>query len=66
LPVVLYGGETSFLTLRRKHRLRVIDNRVLKRIYGEKRDGIIGGWRKLHNEEFRTLHTSPNIIRMVK
>jgi hypothetical protein len=43
----------------------VIENRVLK-TYGQKRDGIIGGWRKLHNEDFHSLHSSPNIIRTVK
>jgi hypothetical protein len=50
-PVVLYGCETWSLTLREKHRLRVFENRVLRGIFGPKRDEVIGGWRKLHNEE---------------
>jgi hypothetical protein len=60
LPVVLYGCETSSLTLREEHRLRVFENRTLRRIFGPKRDKVTGGWRKLHNEEFHS------IIRMVK
>jgi hypothetical protein len=56
LLVVLYGHETWFLTLREEHRLRVFENRVLKRIFGPKRNQVTGGWRKLHNEgEFITL-----------
>jgi hypothetical protein len=51
LPVVLYGCETWSLTLREEHRLRVFENRVLRRIFGPKRDEVTGGWRKLHNEE---------------
>jgi hypothetical protein len=51
LPVVLYGCETSSLTAREEHKLRVFENRVLRRIFGPKRDGVTGGWRKLHNEE---------------
>jgi hypothetical protein len=51
LPVVLYGFETWSLTLRKEHRLRVFENRVLRRIFGPKRDEETGGWRKLHNEE---------------
>ena len=51
LPVVLYGCETWSLTLREAHRLRVFENRVLRRIFGPKRDGVTGEWRKLHNEE---------------
>jgi hypothetical protein len=50
LPVVLYGWETWSLTLREEHRLRVFENRVLRRIFGPKRDEMTGGWRKLHNE----------------
>jgi hypothetical protein len=53
LSVVLYGCETWSLTLREEHRLRVFDNRVLRRIYDSKRDEVTGGWRKLHNEELR-------------
>jgi hypothetical protein len=49
-----------------EHRLRVFENRVLRRTFGPKRDGVIGGWRKLHNEELHNLYSSPNIIRMMK
>jgi hypothetical protein len=62
LPVVLYGCETWSLTLKEKHRLRVFENRVLRRIFGPKRDEVTGGWRKLHNEELRDLYSSPSII----
>ena len=50
LPVVLYGCETWSLTLRDEHRLRVFENRVLRRVFGPKRDEVTGEWRKLHNE----------------
>jgi hypothetical protein len=55
LPVVLYGCETWSLTLREEHRLRVFENRVLRRIFGPKRDEVRGEWRKLHNEEIHIL-----------
>jgi hypothetical protein len=55
LPVVLYGYETLSLTLREEHRLRVFENRVLRRIFGPKRGELTGGWRKLHNEELNNL-----------
>jgi hypothetical protein len=55
LPVVLYGCETWSLALREEHRLGVSENRVLRRIFGPKRDDVMGGWRKLHNEELRDL-----------
>jgi hypothetical protein len=61
LPVVLYGS----LTLRKEHRLRVFENRVLRRIFGLKRDEVTGGWRKLHNEELHNLYSPPSIIRMI-
>jgi hypothetical protein len=64
--MVLYGCETWSLTLREEHRLNVLENRVLRRIFGPKRDGITGGWRKLHSEELRTMYLSPNIIRIIK
>jgi len=66
LPVVLYGCETWSLTLREEHRLRVFENRVLRRIFGPKRDEVTGEWRKLHNEELHILYSSPNIIRQIK
>jgi hypothetical protein len=55
LPVVLYGCETLSLTLREEHRLRVFENRVLRRIFGPKRDKVTGGLRKLHDEELHGL-----------
>jgi hypothetical protein len=66
LPVVLYGCETWSLTLREEHRLRVSEIRVLRRIFGPKRDEVTGDRRKLHEEELRNLYSSPNIIRMIK
>jgi hypothetical protein len=66
LPVVLYGCETLFLILREEHRLRVFENRVLRRIFGPKRDYVMGEWSKLHNEELHNLYSSPDIIRQVK
>jgi len=66
LPVVLYGCETWSLTLREERRLRVFENRVLRRIFGPKRDEVTGEWRKLHNEELNNLYSSPNIVRVIK
>jgi hypothetical protein len=66
LPVVLYGCETWSLTLREEQRLRVFENRLLRRIFGSKRDEVKGGWRKLHNEELHILYSSPNVVRMIK
>jgi hypothetical protein len=60
------GCETWSLTLREEHRLRVFENRVLRRIFGTKRDEVTGDWRKLHNEELHNLFSFPSIIRMVK
>jgi hypothetical protein len=57
--VVLYGCETWSLTLRKENRLRVFENRVLRRIFGLKRDEVMGEWRKLHNKELRDLYSSP-------
>jgi hypothetical protein len=51
LPVVLYGCETWSLTLRKEHTLRVFENRVVRRIFGPKRDEVMGEWIKLHNKE---------------
>jgi hypothetical protein len=55
--VVLYGCETLSLTLREEHRLRVFENRVLRRIFGPKRDEVTRDWRKLHNEELHNLYS---------
>jgi hypothetical protein len=66
LPVVLYECETWSPTLREEHRLRVFENRVLRRIFGSKRDEVTEGWRKLHNEELHNLYSSPSIIRTIK
>jgi hypothetical protein len=66
LPVDLYGCEIWSLTLREEHRLRVFENRVLRRIFGPKRNEVTGGWRKLHNEELYNLYSSPSIMRMIK
>jgi hypothetical protein len=63
--VVLDGCETWSLILTEEHRLRVLENRVL-RILGLNGDEVTGGWRKLHNEELHDLYTSPSIIRMIK
>ena len=62
LPVVLYGYETSSLTLREEHRLRVSENKVLRKIFGAKKDEITDEWGKLHNVELHALYSSPNII----
>jgi hypothetical protein len=64
--VVLYGCETGSQTLKEEHRLGVFENRVLRRIFGPKRDEVTGEWRKLHNEEFQNLYSSPSIIRVIK
>jgi hypothetical protein len=64
--VVLYGCETWSLTVREEHRLRVFENRVLRRIFGPKRDEVTGRWGKLHNEELCDLYSSPSIIRIIK
>jgi hypothetical protein len=61
LPVVLYGYEAWSLTLRDEH-----ENRVLRRIFGLKRDEVTGGWRKLHNEEFHDLYALSSIIRIIR
>ena len=65
LPIILYGCETRSLTLREKRRLRVFENRVLRRIFGPKRDEVTGEWRKLHNEDLNELYSSPNIVRVI-
>jgi hypothetical protein len=66
LPVVLYGCETSSLTLKEEHRLSVFKNRVLRGIFGPNRDEVMGEWRKLHSGELHNLYSSPDIIRRIK
>jgi hypothetical protein len=59
-------GETWSLTLREEHRLRVFEKSVLRRMFGPKRDEVMGEWRKLHSEELHNLYSSLDIIRQVK
>jgi hypothetical protein len=66
LLLVLCGYETWSLTLREEHRLRVFENRALRRMLGPKRDEMPGGWRKSHNVELHNLCCSPNIVRVIK
>ena len=61
-----YGCETWSLTLREERRLRVFENKVLRKVFGPKRDEVTGEWRKLHNEELNDLYSLPNIVRVVK
>jgi hypothetical protein len=65
LPMVLYGCETWSMSLREEHRLTVFENRVLRRVFGPRRDEVKGEWRKLHNKELRDLYSLPSIIRMI-
>jgi hypothetical protein len=65
LPVVLYGCETWSLTLGEEHTLMVSENRVLRKIFGPKREED-GSWRKLHNDELHSVYSSPNVIRVIK
>jgi hypothetical protein len=66
LPVVLYGCETWSLALREEHRLTVFENRVLRRIFGPKREEMTGEWRKLHNKGLRDLYSWQSIIKIIK
>ncbi|KAJ4431282.1 hypothetical protein ANN_19879 [Periplaneta americana] len=66
LPVVLCGCETWTLTLREEQRLRAFENKVLRKIFGAKRDEVTGEWRKLHNTELHPLYSAPDIIRNIK
>jgi hypothetical protein len=61
LAVVLYECQTWSLTVREEHKLG-----VLRRIFVPKRDGVMGGWRELHNKELHNLYSSPSIIRIIK
>ena len=62
LPVILYGCETWSLTLREERKLRVFENRVMRKIFGPRRDEVTEEWRRLHNEELNDLYSSPNIL----
>ena len=66
LPVILYRCETWSLTRREERKLRVYENRVLRRIFGPRRDEETGEWRRLHNEELNDFYSSPNIVRVIK
>jgi hypothetical protein len=66
LPVVLYGCETWSLTLREERRLKVFENRVLRRVFGLQRDEVTGEWRELHNGELHDLYSSPNCVAVDK
>jgi hypothetical protein len=66
LLVVLYRCENLSLTIREVHRLKVLENRALRRIFGNKMDDKIGGWGILHNEELHIVYSSENIIRMME
>jgi hypothetical protein len=66
LPVVVCGCETWSLTLREERRLRMLENGVLRRIFGPKRDEVMGEWRRLHNEELNDLYSPPSIVWLIK
>jgi hypothetical protein len=66
MPVVLYGCETWSDTLKERHKLRVFEKRVLRGIFGPKRDEVTGELRKFHNGELHNFYSSPNIIMQVK
>jgi hypothetical protein len=66
LHAYLYGCETWSLALWEEHRLRVFENSVLGRIFGQMRDEVTGGWGELHNEEFHDFYSLPSIIRIIK
>jgi hypothetical protein len=66
LPVVLYGCETWSLILREERRLRVFENRVLRGIFGLKREEVTGEWRKHHNNELHDLYSLPTIVQETK
>ena len=64
--VVLCGCKTWSLTLRAEHLLRVLENRVPRKMFGPERDEVTGEWRRLHNEEFNNLYSSPNMGRLAQ
>jgi hypothetical protein len=61
-PYALIGNYQCLEGRREEHRLRMFENRVLRRIFGSKRDEVTGGWRKLHNEELHNLYSSPSLL----
>jgi len=65
LPFVLYGCETWSFTPRKEGRLSMSENRVMRKIFGSKRDEVTGEWRKLQNEELNDLYSPPNIVRVM-
>jgi hypothetical protein len=65
LTVVLYGCKTWSLTLGEEHRLRVFENRMLRKIFGPKREEDVS-WRKVHDDKLHSLYSSPNIVRVIK
>jgi hypothetical protein len=66
LSAVLYGCKTWSLTLREECKLGVFETRVMRKVFGPKRDAVTGEWIELHNEELNDLHCSPNIFLMIK
>jgi hypothetical protein len=66
LPGVLYMCETWSFLLREKCSLRVFENKVLRRLFAPKREVVVGGWRRLHNEAIHQLYTSQDVIRVIK
>jgi hypothetical protein len=66
LPIVLYGCETWSLTLREEHRLRIFQNRILRKMFELKRNEITRDWRELHNEDLHSLYSLPSKIRLLK
>jgi len=66
LPVILYGCESWSMILADEHKLRVFENKVLRKIYRKKRDEMTGEWRRLHNEELHGLYDLPNVVKIMK
>jgi hypothetical protein len=65
LSLVLYGCKTWSVTLKEVHRLKVLENRVRRRMFGPKREEVAGDWRRLHTEGLHNLYSSPHIIRLI-
>jgi hypothetical protein len=66
MPLVLYGWETWFRTLKEEHRLRIFEDKELRRLFAPRRNEVTGGWKKLHNEEHRDMYSAPSLIRIIK